>query len=52
MPEYRRIKYGGDYCVSDDMKSLYECSVDVDASHFRIGDTGMGIFLMVSRAGA
>ena len=52
MPDSRRITYGGDYCVSDDMKSLSEFYVDVDAAHFRIGDTGMGIFLMVSRAGA
>ena len=52
VPESRRITSGGDCCVSDDMESLSECSVDVDAAHFRIGNTGMGIFLMVSRAGA
>ena len=52
VPDSSRIKYGGDYCVSDDMESLSECSVDGDAAHFRIGDTGMGTFLMVPRAGA
>ena len=50
--ESRRIKYGGDCCVSDDMESLSEGYVDGDAVHFRIGDTGMGIFLMVPRSGA
>ena len=50
VPESRRITYGGDYCVSDDMESLSECSVDGDATHFRIGDTGMGILFMVPRA--
>ena len=43
---------GGDSCVSDDMESLSECSVDGDATHFRIGDTGMGIFLMVTQSRA
>ena len=52
VPESSRITYGGDSCVSDDMDSLYECYVYGDAANFRIGDTGMGIFLMVSRAGA
>ena len=46
-----RIKYGGESCVYDDMEYLSECSVDGDATHFRIGDTGMVIFLMVPRAG-
>ena len=50
--EYRRITYGGDCCVSDDVEYLSEGSVDGDATHFRIGDTGMGIFLMVPRSGA
>ena len=52
VPESRIITYGGDSCVSDDMASLSECSVDGDAAYFRIGDTGMEIFLMVPRAGA
>ena len=47
VPEFRRITYGDDSCVSDDMESLSECFVDVEATHFRIGDTGMGILLMV-----
>ena len=47
VPESRRITYGGDYCVYDDLESLSECPVDGDAAHFRIGDTGMGIFFMV-----
>ena len=50
VPESRRITYGGEYFVSDDMESLSECSVDGDAAHFRIGDTGMGIFLIVPLA--
>ena len=52
VPESRRITYGGDSCVSDGMESLSECSVDGDATHFRIGDNGMGIFLMVPQSGA
>ena len=52
VPESRRITYGGDSCVSDDMESLSECSLDGDAVRFRIGDTGMEIFLMVPRASA
>ena len=47
-----RITYGDESCVSDDMESLSELSLDGDAAHFNIGDTGMGIFLMVPRAGA
>ena len=39
-------------CVSDDMNSLSECYVDGETAHFRIGDTGMEILLMVPRAGA
>ena len=42
----RHVPYGGDSCVSDDMDSLSECSVDGDAAYFRIGDTLIGIFLM------
>ena len=41
----RRITYGGDSFVFDD-------TVDGDAVHFRIGDNGMRILLMVPRAGA
>ena len=46
-PESRRIIYGGDSCVSDDIESLSEFSLDGDAANFRIGDTGMGILFMV-----
>ena len=42
-PESRRITYGGNSCVSRDVEYFSECSVDGDASHFRIGDTGMVI---------
>ena len=52
VPESRRITYGGDCCVSGDMEFLSEYSVDGDIVHFRIDDTGMGIFFMVPRAGA
>ena len=52
VPESRRITYVGDSCVSDYMESLSEGSVDGDAAHFSIGDTGMVIFLMLPRAGA
>ena len=52
VPDFRRITYGGDYYVSDEMDSLSDCSVDGDAAHFSIGDAGMGILLMVPRAGA
>ena len=52
VPESRRITYGGDFCSYDDMESCYKGSVDEDAALFRIGDTGMGISLMVPRAGA
>ena len=38
MPASRRIICGGESFVYDDMKSLSECYVDVDAAHFRIGD--------------
>ena len=50
-PESSRITYGVESCVSDYMKSLSEFSVDEDAAHFRVGDTGMGIFLMVPQSG-
>ena len=52
VPDYSRITYGGESFVSDEMESLSDCSVDGDAAHFSIGDTGMGIFLMVPQAGA
>ena len=52
VPESRRITYGGDCCVSDDMESCSKGSVDGYSAHFRISDTGMGISLMVQRAGA
>ena len=51
VPDSRRITYGGDSCVSDSMESLSEGSVYGDAAHLMIGDTGMGILLMVPRAG-
>ena len=52
VPDSRRIIYGGYSCVSDEMESLSDCSVDGDAAHFSIGDTGMVIFLIVPLAGA
>ena len=48
VPESRRITHGGDYCVYDEMESLSDCSVDGNATHFSIGDTVMGMFLMVT----
>ena len=47
VPESKIITYGGESCVSDEMESLSKCSVDGDATHFSMGDTEMGIFLMV-----
>ena len=41
VPDSRRITYGGDCCVYDDMKSCSKGYVDGYAAHFRIGDTGM-----------
>ena len=52
VPDYRRITYRGDSLVSDEIDSLYECSVDGDAASFSIGDTVMGILWMVPRPGA
>ena len=52
VPLSRRITYGGDSCVSDEMDYVSECSVYGDATDSRIGDTAMGIFLMVPSAGA
>ena len=52
VPESSKITYGGDCCVYDDMDSFSEGSMDADVAHFRIGDTVMGILLMVPQAGA
>ena len=51
LPESRRITYWGDCCVSNDMESLSGFSAEGDAASFRIGDTGIVIFLMVPQAG-
>ena len=32
VPDYRIITYGGDSCVSDEMESLSDCSIDGDAT--------------------
>ena len=45
--EYRRITYGGDVFPSDDMELCSKGSVDGEGALLSIGDTGMGIFLMV-----
>ena len=50
--ESRRITYGDDSCVSNDMESLSEVYVDRYSAHFRIGDTAMVIFLLAPKAGA
>ena len=49
VPDYRIITYGGDSCVSDEIESFSGCYLYGDATHFSIGDTGIGIFLMVPR---
>ena len=51
VPESRRITDGGDVFSSDDMESFSKGYVDGDAALLMIGDTGMGIFLMVPQAG-
>ena len=51
VPFPRRITYGGDVCSSDVIDSCYKVSVNGDAAVLSIGDTGMGIFLMVPRVG-
>ena len=51
VPFSRRITYGGDVCLSDVIESCYKGYVDGDAAALSIGDTGMGIFLMVPRVG-
>ena len=50
--ESRRIIYRGDSCISDEMEPLLDCSVDGDSANFSIGETGIGMFLMVPQAGA
>ena len=47
----RRITYGGDVCSSDVIDSCSKVSVDGDAAVLSIGDTGMGIFLIVPQVG-
>ena len=49
--ESRSITYGGDVCLSDVVNSCSKGSVDVHAAVLSIGDTVMGIFLMVPRLG-
>ena len=51
VPLSRRITYGGDFCSSDVIDSCSKGYVDGDAAVLSIGDTGMGIFLMVPRVG-
>ena len=51
VPFSRRITYWGDVCSSDVIDSCSKVSVDGDAAVLSIGDTGMGIFLMVTRFG-
>ena len=46
--ESRRIIYRGDSCISDEMEPLLDCSVDGDSANFSIGETGIGMFLMVT----
>ena len=45
------ITYGGDFFSYDVMESCPKGSVDVYAAFISIGDTGMGIFLMLPLAG-
>ena len=47
----RRITYGDDFCSSGVIHSCSKVSVDGDAAILSIGDTGVGIFLMVPRVG-
>ena len=51
LPLSRRIIYGGDVFSSDVLDSCYKVSVNGDTTVLSIGDTGMGIFLMVPRVG-
>ena len=47
VPFSRRITYGVYVCSSDVIDSCSKVSVNGDAEVLSIGDTGMGIFLMV-----
>ena len=47
VPLSRRITYGVGVCSSDVIDSCSKVYVDGDAAVLGIGDTGMGIFLMV-----
>ena len=51
VPLSRRITYGGDVFSSDVIELCSKGSVDGDAAVLSIGDTGMGILLMVPRVG-
>ena len=51
IPLSRIITYGGDFCSSDVIDYFSKVYVDRDAAVLSIGDTGMGIFLMVSQVG-
>ena len=51
VPLSRRITYGGELFSSYVMESCSKVSVDRDAAVSSIGDTRMGIFLMVPRVG-
>ena len=46
------MTYGGDSGSSVEMKPSSDCSGGGDAAHFSIGDTGIGMFLMVPQASA
>ena len=46
------MTYGGEYGSSVEMEPLSDWSRDGNAAHFRIGDTGIGIFLVLPRASA
>ena len=51
VPESRRITYGGDFFSSDVMESCYKGSVDGYSAVIIIGDTVMGILLVVPQDG-
>ena len=51
LPFSSRITCRGDVCSSDFIDSCYKFSVDGDSAVISIGDTRMGIFLMVARVG-
>ena len=46
-----RITYGGDVCSSNVIDSCSKVSVDGDATVLSIGETGMGILLLVPQVG-